>query len=72
MTLKVEYSLLALFMAFAYAVIVTLLPDFPIDEQTVLALLVYVLMRLGVEVIGKPAIRALFPNKFKSLRTPPE
>ena len=57
--MKVEYSLIALALAFVYALLLTVLPDFPLDEQTVLALLIYVLAKLGVEVTAAPVRRML-------------
>ena len=56
--MKVEYSLISLALAFVYALLLTVLPDFPLDEQTVLALLIYVLAKLGVEVTA-PSVRRM-------------
>jgi len=57
--MKLEYSILALALALVYGVVKNFLPDFPIDEQTVMAFVVYVLLKLGVELVGQP-IRNLF------------
>ena len=72
MTKKIEFTILAAFVGLLYAILKFAFPDFPGTEQALMALFLYVLAKLGVEVIGKPALRALFPNKFKGLRTPPE
>ena len=72
MSRKVEYTILTAFVGLAWAVTTIALPDFPGTQQGLLGFTIYVLMKLGVEVIGKPVLRALFPNKFKGLRTPPE
>jgi hypothetical protein len=53
-SMKVEYSILSLALALAYALLKQALPDFPIDEQTVGAFLLYVLLKLGVEVVNPP------------------
>lgn len=55
--MKIEYSILALALALVYGVIVQFFPDFPIDQGTLLAFVVYVLLKLGVDVIGAPAVR---------------
>ena len=52
--MKVEYSILAAFLGAAYLVIVKFLPDFPVSPEILLALIVYVLGKLGVEVVGQP------------------
>ena len=72
MTKRIEYSILAAFVALAYAVVKVALPDFPVTEQALLAGLIYVLMKLSVEVIGKPVVARLFPRAFRRIHTPPE
>lgn len=57
--MKIEYSLLSLAMALVYGIIVKFLPDFPVSPEILLALLVYVLLKLGIEVVGAPAVRKL-------------
>lgn len=57
--MKIEYSLLALGMALIYGIVIKFLPDFPISVDVLLALLVYVLTKLGVEVVA-PAVRKYF------------
>jgi hypothetical protein len=46
-----------------YGILVKFFPDFPLNPETLLALLVYVLLKLGVEVIGAP-IRSFLTRKF--------
>ena len=72
MTKRIEYSILAAFVALLYAVIKIAFPDFPGTEQALVALFLYVLAKLGVEVVGKPALLRLFPSKFRRFHTPPE
>jgi hypothetical protein len=61
--MKIEYSILALALALVYGILINFLPDFPIDPETLLAFIVYVLVKLGVEVVGAPARR--FLARFK-------
>jgi uncharacterized membrane protein YgaE (UPF0421/DUF939 family) len=53
--MKISYTLLALALALVYGVIVSLFPDFPISQEVLLAFVVYVLLKLGVE-ITEPAV----------------
>ena len=52
---KLEYSLLAISIALLYGIIKQFLPDFPLSEEVLIALFVYVLAKLGVEVV-KPFV----------------
>lgn len=52
--MKLEYTLLSLFIAFAYGLIKQFLPDFPVPAETVLLFAVYTLAKLGVEIVGQP------------------
>jgi hypothetical protein len=53
---KIEYSILAALLALIYALIKNYLPDFPINPDMLMTLIIYVLLKLGVEVIGKPIL----------------
>jgi hypothetical protein len=64
MTVKVEYTILTAVLALAYLLIKKFAPDAPISPDVLLTFALYVLAKLGVEVIGKPALRKLFPNRF--------
>jgi hypothetical protein len=55
--MKLSLTLVALAVALVYGIIVTVAPDFPISEEVLLAFVVYVLLKLGVEVV-EPALRA--------------
>jgi hypothetical protein len=57
--MKIEYSILSLAIALVYGILVKYFPDFPISPEVLLTFLVYVLLKLGVEVVGAP-IRKLF------------
>jgi len=60
--MKLEYSILVLILALVYGVIKQFFPDFPLDETTLLAFIVYVLSKLGVEIVGAP-IREFFVKR---------
>jgi hypothetical protein len=62
--MKVEYSLLALFLALVYGLITQFFPDFPISAEVLLAFLVYVLLKLGVEVVGAP-VKSFLANRAR-------
>jgi hypothetical protein len=62
--LKVEYSILSLALALAYGLLTQVLPDFPLDEQTLGTFLLYVLLKLGVEIVNPP-VRAFFARFLK-------
>ncbi len=52
--MKLQYSMLVLALALAYGIITQLFPDFPISQEVILAFVVYVLLKLGVEVVDAP------------------
>lgn len=70
MTKKLEYTILAAFVGLLYAIIAVATPDAPITEQGLLTFLLYVLAKLGVEVVGKPVLLRLFPRAFRRINTP--
>jgi hypothetical protein len=55
--MKLSLTLLSLIVALVYGVIVNFAPDFPISQEVLLSFVVYVLLKLGVEVV-EPVIRA--------------
>lgn len=61
--MRIEYSLLVLALALVYGIIVQFFPDFPISQEVLLAFVVYVLLKLGVEVGGAPAVRGFLKNR---------
>lgn len=73
MTMKVEYTILAALVGLIIAIVNVAFPDAPVTADALMALLLYVLAKLGVEVVGKPLLRRLFPKHFRAIRyTPPE
>lgn len=62
--MKIEYTLLVLALALVYGIVKQFLPDFPLDEQTLLTFIVYVLAKLGVEVAAPPVRNALVKRGF--------
>jgi uncharacterized membrane protein YadS len=61
--MKIEYSLLSLALALVYGILVKFFPDFPLSPEVLLSFLVYVLLKLGVEVIGAP-VRGFLARRF--------
>jgi hypothetical protein len=55
--MKLSLTLLTLAVGLVYGIIIQFFPDFPIDEGTLLAFVIYVLLKLGVEIV-EPALRA--------------
>lgn len=60
--MKLSLTLVALAVALVYGIIVTVAPDFPISEEVLLAFVVYVLVKLGVEIV-EPAVRAFLVRR---------
>lgn len=58
--MKIEYTILAAFIALVYAILVKFLPDIPLDRDMLMTLFVYVLLKLGVEIVGEPIRRTLY------------
>ena len=60
--MKLEYSIVLLAVGLLYAILKNFLPDFPIDDVVFQAVILWLLAKLGVELIGAPAaaIRRLF------------
>lgn len=63
-TLSINYALLVALLTVVYIVIRQFLPDFPIDEGTLMVFILYVLAKLGVEVTGQPVASAI--RKFSN------
>ena len=51
---KLDYALLALLFGAGYGLVKYALPDVPLNEESSLALLLYILAKLGLEVVGAP------------------
>ncbi len=49
--MKLKLSLLALALGLVYALVLEVFPDFPVSQEVLLALIVYILGKLGVEVV---------------------
>ena len=52
--MKIEYSLLVLVFALGYALLKKFVPDIPLDEGMFATFVLYVLAKLGVDVVGAP------------------
>ena len=57
--MKLNYAILAAFLGAVYLVVKEYFPDFPVDLNVIVALFVYVLGKLGVEVVEKPVAKAV-------------
>jgi hypothetical protein len=55
--MKLSLTLLTLAVGLVYGIIVQFYPDFPVSQDVLLAFIVYVLLKLGVEVV-EPVMRA--------------
>ena len=60
--MKLEYTLLLAAIGLLYALIKNFFPDFPIQPDVLIAFFLYVLAKLGVEVVGQP-LRSYLTNK---------
>ena len=60
--MKIEYALLVVLVSAVYALVKNFVPDLPISAEVFQVLIGYLLVKLGVEIVGKPAdgIRKLF------------
>lgn len=60
--MKVEYAIVTAVVGALYLVVKQWLPDFPVSDVVFQTVLLYLLAKLGVEVVGKPAnvLRGLF------------
>ena len=55
--MKLSLTLIALAVGLAYGIIVQYFPDFPVSQEVLLAFVVYVLAKLGIEIV-EPFVRA--------------
>lgn len=62
--MKLKYGLVAAFVGAIYLVVLEFLPDFPVSPEVILALALYALVKLGVEIVEGPAV-SLFKKMFK-------
>lgn len=62
--MRIEYSILVLVLALVYGVITQFYPDFPISQEVLLAFIVYVLAKLGVEVSAPSISQFLYKRGF--------
>jgi len=55
--MKLTLTLVALAVGLVYGLIVNYFPDFPVSQDVLLAFVVYVLAKLGIEIV-EPLVRA--------------
>jgi len=53
--MKVDYTIVLLVVGLIYAIVKNFFPDFPVSEEVFQILLGYIIVKLGVEIVGKPA-----------------
>jgi hypothetical protein len=60
--MKVEYAIVVSVVGALYLIVKQYLPDFPVSDVVFQTVLLYLLAKLGIEVVGKPAeaIRKFF------------
>lgn len=64
-----DYTLLAVVFVGLYNLVVYFLPDFPLGSEVTFNLLLYILSKLGVDVVGQP-IREFLHRRLPRLVAP--
>lgn len=64
--MKVEYTLVLLVISLLFGLLKTYLPDFPISDVAFQAVVLYILVKLGVLIVGMPA--TALRNAFTTLK----
>ena len=65
--MKLNYTLLLALLAVLYQVLIQFFPDAPISLDLLVTFALYVLAKLGVEIVGIP-LRGLLAKLFKTFR----
>lgn len=52
--MTIEYTIVAIAIGLVYAIIVKFLPDFPVSQEVFQVIILYLLAKIGIEVVGKP------------------
>lgn len=60
--MKIEYAIVTAVVGALYLVVKQWLPDFPVSDVVFQVVILWLLAKLGIEVVGKPAeaLRKLF------------
>lgn len=53
--LSIQYAIVVAFVSAVYLVLKQLLPDFPVSDVVFQTVILYLLAKIGVNVVGKPA-----------------
>lgn len=64
--MTIDYSIVLLVVGLLYALLKQFLPDFPLSDVAFQALVLYLLAKIGVDVVGKPLaikVRSLLHRK---------
>lgn len=57
--MKLEYTIVAAVIGALYLIVKQFAPDFPITPDMFLLIFLWALAKLGVEIVGKPAAKAI-------------
>ena len=60
--MKLSLTLVALAVGLVYGLLVNFFPDFPITQEVLLGIVIYVLLKLGVEIV-EPVVRAFLVRR---------
>jgi hypothetical protein len=60
--MKLSLTLIALAVGLVYGIIVNFFPDFPVSQDVLLAFVIYVLAKLGIEIV-EPVVRAFLVRR---------
>ena len=62
--MTIEFTIVAIAVSLIYALITKFLPDFPVSPEVFQVVILYLLAKIGVEVIGRP-----LASKFRAMRS---
>ncbi len=62
--MKTEYTIVLIAISLIYAVITKWFPDLPITPEVFQVVILWLLAKIGVEVVGRP-----LANKFRAMRS---
>lgn len=61
--MTIEFTIVAIAISLIYALITKFLPDFPVAPEVFQVVILYLLAKIGIEVVGKP-----LANKYRVMR----
>ena len=57
--MTIEYTIVAIAISLIYALVIKFLPDFPVSPDVFQVVILYLLAKIGIEVVGKPLAKAI-------------